>query len=116
MVHNGFEIGPLFRLESKTISVIVLFMLGSLWIALQFRKQQVITSSMMMTNGGPHFVIAPQQHGGGGGGAVNHHQFPSFQNLPQDGAGVAIGSDLALTNTKSNGDLRSRNYLNIVQW
>ena len=35
LTYNGFEIGPLIRLDSKTVSVLILLMVGSLWIALQ---------------------------------------------------------------------------------
>merc|ERR1712029_48931 len=45
LTYNGFEIGPLFRLDSKTVSVLVLLMIGSLWIALQFKKQQILTQN-----------------------------------------------------------------------
>ena len=47
LTYNGFEIGPLIRLDSKTVSVLILLMVGSLWIALQ--------ESFLCT----HFLFSP---------------------------------------------------------
>ena len=86
--------------------MVVLFMLCSLWIALQFKKQQTLASASNLMVGSGIGIGRPEQNFGG--------SFELALNVDQPDTspdGVGVGASMM------NNDLRNhRNYLNIVQW